>query len=188
MTADRVAAWTTGIGLLLGVGYLFAGLVGWIVDVADGDQGDLAFWLVLLVGGGAALLVSLFYSGLPRGVALVLAIVGALAGSPGAPPGRSSCRCSRSCSSSSRAPRGDAHRRCLEFGRTGNVWPCRSTSRRLPAPAAALVGLFGVGMGAAGALASRDDQPARAADRARPGRHPRRPSRLARTVAAPTRC
>jgi hypothetical protein len=80
MNADRAAAWTTGIGLLLGVGYLFAGLVGWIVDVADGDRGDLAFWLVLLVGGGAALLAGLFYSGLPRGVALVLAVVGALAG------------------------------------------------------------------------------------------------------------
>ena len=80
MSADRMAMWTKGLGLLLGIGYLFAGLVGWIVDVADGDRGDLAFWLVLLIGGGAALLAGLFYPRLPRGVGLVLAIVGALAG------------------------------------------------------------------------------------------------------------
>ena len=80
MTANRLALWTNGLGLLLGVGYLFAGVFGWIVDVADGDRGDLTFWLVLLVGGGALVLAGLFYAGLPRGVALTFAIVGALAG------------------------------------------------------------------------------------------------------------
>ena len=80
MTSSRLALWTNGLGLLLGVGYLFAGMIGWFADVSDGDRGDLAFWLVLLLGGGALLLAGLFASGLPRGVALALALVGALAG------------------------------------------------------------------------------------------------------------
>jgi hypothetical protein len=77
---DRRQLWTRWLGLLLGVGYLAAGIGGWIGDVTDGDNGDLVVWLLLLVGGGALLLLGLLATGLPRGAALALQIVGALAG------------------------------------------------------------------------------------------------------------
>ncbi len=79
MTGERLATWTRWLGVVLGVGYLVAGIGGWIGDVTDGDGSDLAFWLVFLCGGGILVLASLF-APLPRGVALALGIIGALAG------------------------------------------------------------------------------------------------------------
>ncbi len=67
---------TKWLGNVLAVGYLAAGIGGWIGDVADGD---LAFWLAFLVGGGVLLLAGL-YANVPRPIALLLAVVGALAG------------------------------------------------------------------------------------------------------------
>ena len=80
MNSRNLPTWTRWLGLVLGIGYLAAGIGGWIGDVTDGDNGDLAFWLLFLVGGGALLLVGLLATGLPRGAALALQIVGALAG------------------------------------------------------------------------------------------------------------
>lgn len=80
MRHDLLSTWTRRLGLLLGIGYLAGGIGGWIGDVTDGDGGELAFWLIFLVGGGVLLLASLLVDSLPRGVALVLGIVGALAG------------------------------------------------------------------------------------------------------------
>jgi hypothetical protein len=77
---DRRELWTRWLGLLLGVGYLAAGIGGWIGDVTDGDNGDLVFWLLFLVGGGALLLLGLLATGLPPRATLALQIVGALAG------------------------------------------------------------------------------------------------------------
>jgi hypothetical protein len=45
---------------ILGVGYVAAGVIGWIVDITDGDGKDLFFWLLLLVGGGVLILAGLF--------------------------------------------------------------------------------------------------------------------------------
>lgn len=68
------------VGVLLAAVYITVGVIGWIADVGDGDNGDLAVWLLLLVGGGALLLIALFV--LPRWstFSLLLAAVGALAG------------------------------------------------------------------------------------------------------------
>jgi hypothetical protein len=79
VSGERLSTWTRWLGVVLGVGYLAAGIGGWIGDVTDGDGSDLAFWLLFLCGGGVLVLVALF-AGLPRAGALVLAIVGALAG------------------------------------------------------------------------------------------------------------
>ena len=54
MSRRNLPTWTRWLGLVLGIGYLAAGIGGWIGDVTDGDNGDLAFWLLFLVGGGAA--------------------------------------------------------------------------------------------------------------------------------------
>ena len=56
MSRRNLPTWTRWLGLVLGIGYLAAGIGGWIGDVTDGDNGDLAFWLLFLVGGGALLL------------------------------------------------------------------------------------------------------------------------------------
>jgi hypothetical protein len=55
---DGVTTATAVIGAVLGLGYLAASIAGWIGDVGDGD--DLAIWLVLLLGGGAAVLLGVF--------------------------------------------------------------------------------------------------------------------------------
>ncbi len=80
MTAARVESWTKWLGLLLGVGFVAAGIAGWIADVSDGDGSDLAFWLLFLVGGGLLVLASVVAAGVPRWLALVLGTAGALAG------------------------------------------------------------------------------------------------------------
>jgi hypothetical protein len=64
VTRDRLTTATLVLGGILGVGYLAAGIGGWIGDVAEG--GDLAFWLIFLCGGGALLLTGLFARGCHR--------------------------------------------------------------------------------------------------------------------------
>lgn len=71
---------TTWLGLLLGVGYLVAGIVGWIADVTDGDGSDLAFWVVLLCGGGLFVLAGVFRVTSPAWLSVGLVAIGALAG------------------------------------------------------------------------------------------------------------
>jgi hypothetical protein len=60
MHGDRTTQAAYVIALILAIGYIAAGVVGWIADVTDGDSGDLAAWLALLLGGAALLLAGLF--------------------------------------------------------------------------------------------------------------------------------
>ena len=78
--SDRLAPATTWLGALLGVGYIAAGIGGWIGDVTGGDGSELFFWVVLLCGGGVLVLAGLFWSRLTRGVALIFGIAGAAVG------------------------------------------------------------------------------------------------------------
>jgi len=68
------------VGVLLAAVYVTVGIIGWIVDVDDGDNGDLAIWLLLLVGGGALLLVGLFAVSRWSTLSVALGALGALAG------------------------------------------------------------------------------------------------------------
>ncbi|MDQ3992270.1 MAG: hypothetical protein M3229_01285 [Actinomycetota bacterium] len=77
MTRERLSTWTQWLGVVLGAGYLVAGIVGWVADAAEGS--DLVFWLAFLLGGGILVLGSLF-ARLPRGLDLAAGIVGAIAG------------------------------------------------------------------------------------------------------------
>ena len=69
MRRDWVSTSTAVLGAILGLGYLAAGVAGWIGDATDGDGSDLFFWLLLLLGGGILVLL-----GAPFAVA---ALVGA---------------------------------------------------------------------------------------------------------------
>ena len=69
------------LGVVLGVGYIAAGIIGWIAGATDGGGSDLLFWLLLLVGGGALVLVALFVLTSPPVLSIALAAIGALAGS-----------------------------------------------------------------------------------------------------------
>jgi hypothetical protein len=80
MTAARVNSWTKWLGLLLGVGFVAAGIVGWIAEVNDADGSDLAYWVIFLVGGGILVLAAVVVGGLPDWLAVVLGTAGALAG------------------------------------------------------------------------------------------------------------
>jgi len=76
----RIATATKVLAVVLGVGYIAAGVVGAAFGVTDGDGSDLAFWLVLLVGGGALVLIGSFVLGSRPVLSAVLTSVGALAG------------------------------------------------------------------------------------------------------------
>jgi peptidoglycan/LPS O-acetylase OafA/YrhL len=80
MERDRVAMAAYLIALVLAVGYAAAGIVGWIADVTDGDGSDLAFWLLLLLGGAALILFGLFGVARWSWASVVLVSVGAIAG------------------------------------------------------------------------------------------------------------
>jgi hypothetical protein len=80
MKGDTLSRVTLGLGVLLGVGYIVAGIVGWIADVSDGDGSDLVFWLVFLCGGGLVLLAGLFRVTAPRWLSVLLVAIGAVAG------------------------------------------------------------------------------------------------------------
>lgn len=80
MKRDTLATATLVLGLVLGIGYIAAGVIGWIADVDDGDASDLAFWLILLCGGGAMLLAGMFLARSPAWLSTALVCVGALAG------------------------------------------------------------------------------------------------------------
>lgn len=68
------------LALVLAVGYAAAGIIGWIADVTEGDGSDLAFWLVLLLGGSALILAGLFLTPRWSLLSMLLVSVGALAG------------------------------------------------------------------------------------------------------------
>ncbi len=68
------------VGVLLAAVYITAGFIGWIVDVGDGDNSDLAFWLVFMIGGGVLLLAGLFVVSRWSTLSIVLAALGAIAG------------------------------------------------------------------------------------------------------------
>lgn len=80
MRRDRLTTATVALGLLLGIGYIAAGLIGWIADVTDGDGSDLAFWLTFLVGGGVLVLLGTWGREAWRWGAVALLTIGALAG------------------------------------------------------------------------------------------------------------
>ena len=80
MTTETMSRITLWLGLLLGVGYIVAGIAGWIADVTDGDGSDLAFWLVFLCGGGVVLLLGLLRVTSPAWLSVALIAVGAVAG------------------------------------------------------------------------------------------------------------
>jgi len=77
---DGVTTAALALGVILGVGYVAAGVIGWIADVTDGDGSDLFFWLLLLVGGGVVLLTGLFVFTSPPVLSIVVAAIGAIAG------------------------------------------------------------------------------------------------------------
>lgn len=53
---DRTSTATVVLGTILGIGFLAAGIAGWLFDVTDGDGSDLVLWVVFLVGGGVIVL------------------------------------------------------------------------------------------------------------------------------------
>jgi hypothetical protein len=79
MRRDTLTTTALALGVLLGVGYIAAGLIGWAADASD-DNSDLAAWLLLLVGGGAILLAGLFAVTRWSTASLALGTIGALAG------------------------------------------------------------------------------------------------------------
>lgn len=80
MRRDFVTTAALALGVLLGVGYIAAGVIGWIADATDGDGSDLFFWLLLLVGGGVLILAGLFVFTSPPVLSIVLVAIGAIAG------------------------------------------------------------------------------------------------------------
>jgi hypothetical protein len=78
-----IAAVAYWLALFLGIGYAAGAIIGWIGDVTDGDGSDLAFWLILLLGGAALILAGLFltrrWSWLSAGLVSFGAAAGALA-------------------------------------------------------------------------------------------------------------
>jgi hypothetical protein len=81
MRGDGISKAVVVVGVVLAVGYIAAGVIGWIADVTDGDGSDLAFWLLLLMGGGLLILLGLFKFTSPPLLAIALVAVGAIAGS-----------------------------------------------------------------------------------------------------------
>ena len=79
-SSDRIAIATKVLAVVLGVGYIAAGVLGAAFEATDGDRSDLAFWLVFLVGGGALVLIGSFVLGSRPVLSAVLTSVGALAG------------------------------------------------------------------------------------------------------------
>jgi hypothetical protein len=77
---DNVTTAAYALGLIMAIGYTAAGIVGWIVDVTDGDGSDLAFWLIFLFGGAALVLAGLFATRRWSMASVVLVSVGAVAG------------------------------------------------------------------------------------------------------------
>ena len=77
MERDWITTGTALLGAVLGLGYIVSGIVGWIANVAD--DGDLAFWLLFLVGGGALVLLGVFRMRSPA-LSIALTAIGAVAG------------------------------------------------------------------------------------------------------------
>ena len=80
MSGDGVSKAALVSGTILALGYIAAGVIGWLADVTDGDGSDLAFWLLLLLGGGLLILLGLFRFTSPPALAVALVAIGALAG------------------------------------------------------------------------------------------------------------
>ena len=80
MERDRVETVAYVLALVLALGYLVAGIGGWIGDVTDDDGSDLAFWLVFLLGGALLILVGLFGVSRWSAASVALLAIGALAG------------------------------------------------------------------------------------------------------------
>ena len=77
MERDWITTGTALLGAVLGLGYIVSGIVGWIANVAD--DGDLAFWLLFLLGGGALVLLGVFRMRSPV-LSIALTAIGAVAG------------------------------------------------------------------------------------------------------------
>jgi hypothetical protein len=80
MQRANITAAAFWLALVLGVGYAAAAIVGWIADVTDGDGSDLAFWLVLLLGGAVLILAGLFVARRWSWASAALVSIGAAAG------------------------------------------------------------------------------------------------------------
>ena len=78
MSDELVRKTVLGLGVLLGAGYIAAGLIGWIANAAEGSA--LAFWLLLLLGGGTLVLFGVFGLGARSTAAIIVAAIGAIAG------------------------------------------------------------------------------------------------------------
>ena len=77
VNATLAAYW---LALPLGVAYAAGGILGWIADVTDGDGSDLAFWLVLLLGGALLIFAGLFGTRRWSWISVLLISLGAAAG------------------------------------------------------------------------------------------------------------
>jgi len=78
---DGVATGAMSLGVVVGAGFVAAGVVGWLADATDGDNSDLLFWLVLLLGGGGLVLAGVALLRTRPWASVAAFVVGGLAGS-----------------------------------------------------------------------------------------------------------
>jgi hypothetical protein len=80
MERDTITTGAYVLAIVMGIGYAAAAIIGWIADVTDGDGSDLAFWVVLLLGGAALVLAGLFATPRWSTASAVLVSLGAIVG------------------------------------------------------------------------------------------------------------
>lgn len=77
---DGVTTATIVLGALTGLGFVAAGIAGWLADATDGDGGSLFWWLLLLLGGGTVVLAGVAILRTRPRAAVAAFAVGGLAG------------------------------------------------------------------------------------------------------------
>lgn len=80
MSRDNITTAAYWLAIVLGVAYAAGGIIGWVVDVTDGDGSDLAFWLLFLLGGALLIFAGLFLTRRWSWRSVVLISTGAAAG------------------------------------------------------------------------------------------------------------
>lgn len=78
---DGITTATIVLGAFTGLGFVAAGIAGWLTDATDGDGGSLFWWLLLLLGGGAIVLAGVAILRTRPRLAVAAFAIGGLAGS-----------------------------------------------------------------------------------------------------------